>query len=71
MSAHSHQAFHSLLALLPKGYDQLCTAMWLLRHFLLLIILYHQFKLNYHVSIFENMGVILAGPHSNYGRGCA
>ena len=33
-------AFQSLLALLPKFYDQLCTAIWLLRHFLLLTILY-------------------------------
>ena len=33
-------AFQSLLALLPKCYDQLCTAIWLLRHFLLLTILY-------------------------------
>ena len=32
--------FQSLLALLLKCYDQLCTAIWLLRHFLLLIILY-------------------------------
>ena len=33
-------AFQSLLALLPKCYDQLCTAIWLLRNFLLLTILY-------------------------------
>ena len=29
------------------------------------------FKLNYRVSIFGNMGVVVAGPHLNYGRGCA
>ena len=28
-------------------------------------------KLNYHVSIFGNMGAVAAGPHPNYGRGCA
>ena len=33
-------AFQRLLALLPKCYDQLCTAIWLLRHLLLLTILY-------------------------------
>ena len=29
-----------VLALLPRFYDQLCTAIWLLTHLLLLIILY-------------------------------
>ena len=33
-------AFQSLLALLPKCYDQLCTAIWLLTHLFLLVILY-------------------------------
>ena len=33
-------AFQSLLALLPKCYDQLCTAIWLLTHLFLLVIIY-------------------------------
>ena len=28
-------------------------------------------KLNYYVSIFEKLGVVVAGPHPNYGQGCA
>ena len=36
-------AFQSLLALLPKCYDQLSTAIWQLRHFLMLNILYQYF----------------------------
>ena len=27
-------------------------------------------ELKYHVSIFENMGMVVAGPHPKYGRGC-
>ena len=33
-------------------------------------IYYISIKINYHVSIFENMGVVVAGPHPNCGRGC-
>ena len=32
---------------------------------------YISVKLNYHVSIFGNMGVVVAGPHPIYGCGCA
>ena len=52
-------AFQSLLALLPKCYDQMCTAIWLLRHFLLVTILYH-FKTK--LSCFHLW---------KYGRGCS
>ena len=32
--------------------------------------LYNHNHVNYHVSIFENMGVVVARQYPKYGRGC-
>ena len=46
----SSLAVQSLLALLTKFYDQFCTAYWLLRHLILLSILYlYQSKVPYSI----------------------
>ena len=31
---------------------------------------YISIKMNYHVSIFKNMGVVVVGPHPKCGGGC-
>ena len=39
------------------------TTVWLLRSLWMLAIYYITIRLNYHVSIFKNMGVAAKGPH--------